>query len=74
MSDRNKKRIALYFAALATMVTFGLLLWKTIEECSVLSVVGLASTSIALICYCAVLLAECKKDKQKLRHKSDTIK
>lgn len=71
MSVRKKKNMAVLFAAVSTMVSFVLLLWKAIEDCSVLSVVGLASTSIALICYCAVFKAECKKHKQKLDHKSN---
>ena len=72
MSVKNKKCIAVYFAVVATMVSFVLLLWRTIEECSILSVVGLASTSIALICYSVVLKSECKKHKQKSLYNSDS--
>ena len=65
------RKKVVYFTVIAGLVNTGFLFWRTIEDCSILSIGALIFSSLALICYGVNLISECKKHKQKLRHKND---
>lgn len=53
-NNRIKVKL-LVLAALLTFISFGMLLWRTIEKISIISVIGLAAAFAALVLYVIVL-------------------